>query len=79
MRDSSPFPLFPFSPLSPGAKPPRILIVAGEASGDDHAARLVAAIREVAPRAKFFGVGGEALEGQGVRLAVIRSNNDSNE
>jgi lipid-A-disaccharide synthase len=48
--------------------PPKILIVAGEASGDDHAARLVAAIREVAPQAKFFGVGGGALEGQGVRL-----------
>jgi lipid-A-disaccharide synthase len=28
----------------------------------------VAAIREVAPQAEFFGVGGEALEGQGVRL-----------
>jgi lipid-A-disaccharide synthase len=47
---------------------PKILIVAGEASGDDHAARLVAAIRESAPQAEFFGVGGEALEGQGVRL-----------
>ncbi|MHB9074744.1 MAG: lipid-A-disaccharide synthase [Desulfobaccales bacterium] len=68
MRDSSPFSLFPSSPFSPGAKPPRILIVAGEASGDDHAARLVAAIREVAPQAEFLGVGGVALEGQGVRL-----------
>lgn len=68
MRDSSPFSLFPSSPFPPGPKPPRILIVAGEASGDDHAARLVAAIRESAPQAEFFGVGGEALEGQGVRL-----------
>jgi lipid-A-disaccharide synthase len=42
--------------------------VAGEASGDEHAARLVAAIREATPQAEFFGVGGEALEGQGVRL-----------
>jgi lipid-A-disaccharide synthase len=47
---------------------PKILIVAGEASGDEHAARLVAAIRKVVPQAEFFGVGGEALEGQGVRL-----------
>jgi lipid-A-disaccharide synthase len=47
---------------------PRILIVAGEASGDDHAARLVAAIWELAPGAEFFGVGGKALESQGVRI-----------
>ncbi|MFZ5448226.1 MAG: lipid-A-disaccharide synthase [Thermodesulfobacteriota bacterium] len=52
----------------PKSSPPRILVVAGEASGDDHAARLVAAIRELAPTADFFGVGGEALAGQGVRL-----------
>jgi lipid-A-disaccharide synthase len=68
MKDSSPFSLSSSSPFLPGGKPPRILIVAGEASGDDHAARLVAAIRKVAPQAEFFGVGGEALEGQGVRL-----------
>ncbi len=68
MRDSSPSTSFASSPFSPGAKPPRILIVAGEASGDDHAARLVAAIRELAPQTEFFGVGGEALEGEGVRL-----------
>jgi lipid-A-disaccharide synthase len=43
-------------------------MVAGEASGDEHAARLVAAIREFAPQAEFFGVGGEALKGQGVRI-----------
>ena len=33
----------------PPSNPPRILVVAGEASGDDHAARLVAAIRESCP------------------------------
>jgi lipid-A-disaccharide synthase len=47
---------------------PKILIVAGEASGDDHASRLVAAIREVAPQAEFLGVGGEAMAAQGVRI-----------
>ncbi|MFZ5452914.1 MAG: lipid-A-disaccharide synthase [Thermodesulfobacteriota bacterium] len=46
----------------------KILIVAGEASGDHHAARLVAAIKEERPAAEFFGVGGEALAAQGVRL-----------
>ncbi|MHB8069486.1 MAG: lipid-A-disaccharide synthase [Desulfobaccales bacterium] len=49
-------------------KPPKILVVAGEASGDHHAARLVAAIKEQLPQAEFFGVGGEALAAQGVRI-----------
>ncbi len=43
-------------------------MVAGEASGDEHAARLVAAIKERAPGLEFFGIGGEALAAQGVRL-----------
>ncbi len=43
-------------------------MVAGEASGDEHAARLVAAIKEQLPQAEFFGVGGEAMAAQGVRL-----------
>ncbi|MBM4275815.1 MAG: lipid-A-disaccharide synthase, partial [Deltaproteobacteria bacterium] len=47
---------------------PQILIVAGEASGDSHAARLVAAIRELLPDAEFVGIGGDALAAQGVRL-----------
>ena len=46
----------------------KILIVAGEASGDSHAAQLVAAIKEELPAAEFLGVGGEALASQGVRL-----------
>jgi lipid-A-disaccharide synthase len=61
-------PLIPPSNNPSNSDPPRILVVAGEASGDDHAARLVAAIRELAPQSEFFGVGGEALEGQGVHL-----------
>jgi lipid-A-disaccharide synthase len=65
--------LFPFSPFSPGRKPPQILVVAGEASGDDHAARLVAALREFCPAAQFFGVGGEALAAQGVRILTPAS------
>jgi lipid-A-disaccharide synthase len=51
-----------------GEGTPKILIAAGEASGDQHAAHLVAAIREREPRALFFGVGGEAMSAQGVRL-----------
>lgn len=46
----------------------KILVVAGEASGDEHAARLVAAIKTKEPRAEFFGIGGEAMAAQGVDL-----------
>ena len=48
-------------------------MVAGEASGDDHAARLVAAIREFCPVAEFLGVGGEAMRAQGVRISTPAS------
>lgn len=43
-----------------------VLIVAGEASGDRHAARLVAAIRAHRPDAEFWGIGGGLLREQGV-------------
>jgi lipid-A-disaccharide synthase len=65
-RGRGPRPLAP--PPRSSSSPPKILIVAGEASGDEHAARLVAAIKEGAPRAQFFGIGGEALAAQGARL-----------
>jgi lipid-A-disaccharide synthase len=52
----------------PPQAPAEILISAGEASGDAHAARLVAAIRARLPEARFSGIGGEALAAQGVRL-----------
>ena len=58
---------------SPSNKPPQILVVAGEASGDDHAARLVAAIREFCPVAEFLGVGGEEMRAQGVRILTPAS------
>jgi len=54
--------------MPPYPPSPKILIVAGEASGDHHAARLVAAIKEQLPQGEVFGVGGEALAAQGVRL-----------
>ncbi len=47
---------------------PTILLVAGEASGDRHGARLVAEIRKALPEARFVGIGGEALAAQGVNL-----------
>jgi len=55
-------------PPPPNYSSPKILIVAGEASGDQHAARLVAALKEEVPQADFVGVGGEALATLGVRI-----------
>jgi len=53
---------------APAPEGPRVLIVAGEASGDAHAARLVAAMRGELPSVQVFGVGGEALAREGVEL-----------
>jgi lipid-A-disaccharide synthase len=47
----------------------KILLVAGEASGDQHAARLIQALREQVPCLDLYGVGGAALAAQGMRLA----------
>ena len=47
----------------------RFLIVAGEASGDAHAARLMAALRELGPW-RAIGVAGPALLGAGVERVV---------
>lgn len=48
--------------------PPRILVLAGEASGDHHAARVVEAIQARRPEASFVGLGGPDLEARGVEL-----------
>ena len=47
---------------------PQILVVAGEASGDSHAAELVAALKVQRPDLTFFGMGGSRLAAQGVEL-----------
>jgi lipid-A-disaccharide synthase len=49
--------------------PKKILIVAGEASGDLHASHLVEEIKKIRPRTSFFGLGGPKMEEQGVRLS----------
>lgn len=48
---------------------PRILVVAAEASGDMHAARVVRHVRRLRPGAQFYGIGGDAMAEAGVRLA----------
>ncbi|MBJ6765163.1 lipid-A-disaccharide synthase [Myxococcaceae bacterium JPH2] len=47
---------------------PRILVVAGEASGDAHASELVAALQALRPDLTFFGMGGTRLAARGVEL-----------
>ena len=50
----------------------RLMIVAGEASGDGHAAKLVRALRDVSPESnlQFFGAAGEKLRAAGVEAVV---------
>jgi lipid-A-disaccharide synthase len=48
--------------------PLNIMIVAGEASGDQHAADLVKAIKEQAPQTAFFGFGGSLMAKAGVDI-----------
>ena len=43
-----------------------VLLVAGEASGDLHAANLLLALRRLAPDVEAFGVGGERLRAAGL-------------
>ena len=47
-----------------------ILIVAGEASGDLHAAKLVEKVRAVRPDVEFFGMGGENMRQAGVKVLL---------
>lgn len=49
------------------ARPHRIMIVAGEASGDMHGADLVREIRSRDPDCELFGIGGERMAQAGVR------------
>ena len=46
----------------------QIMVVAGEASGDQHASELVAELRNRRPELRFFGMGGQKLAAQGVEL-----------
>jgi len=51
-----------------GTPQKRILIVAGEASGDMRAAGLVNAVHALAPDVRFTGVGGQAMAKAGVEI-----------
>lgn len=49
-------------------KPRKILLVAGEVSGDLHGARLVEAVQEIDPEFEWMGIGGEGLQKRGMKL-----------
>lgn len=49
-----------------GSRSPRIALVAGEASGDQLGAGLIAELRRRYPDAQFAGIGGDAMRGAGM-------------
>jgi lipid-A-disaccharide synthase len=54
-------------------RPARLLLVAGEASGDLHGADLLAELRAMVPEIEVFGIGGERLRQAGMRTVVDAS------
>ena len=52
----------------------RILIVAGEASGDKHGAKLVREIKLSAPEVHIYGIGGTAMRAEGVATFMDSKN-----
>ncbi len=53
---------------APEDHPPRVMIVAGEASGDLHGSFLVSEMMAVHPSLHFFGIGGDKMKAAGVKL-----------
>ncbi len=51
----------------------KVMIIAGEASGDSHGARLVRAMLELNQDLSFFGIGGKALRKAGVQIRIDNS------
>ncbi|OVE79663.1 lipid-A-disaccharide synthase [bacterium J17] len=52
------------------SKPVRVMIVAGEASGDQHARALVEALKKLSPECEIFGMGGRQMRSVGVDTVV---------
>ncbi len=51
----------------------QIMIIAGEASGDSHAAKVAGELKKKCPGIGLFGIGGEAMEKAGVEILVPSS------
>ena len=45
-------------------------LIAGEASGDLHASRLMAAIKKEDPQAEFRAIGGDQMQAEGATLMM---------
>ena len=56
--------------MVPPAEHKSIMIIAGEASGDQHGAKLVRAIQAGCREINFFGIGGRAMRQAGVQIMV---------
>jgi lipid-A-disaccharide synthase len=56
--------------MKPNSNPICVAIIAGEASGDQHGAKLVKAMQNKRPDLFFCGIGGPALKQAGVRIVV---------
>ena len=56
--------------MKPVSNKPCVAIIAGEASGDQHGAKLVKALQKKQPELFFCGIGGPALRQAGVRIVV---------
>lgn len=56
--------------MTSNGKCPTICFVAGDVSGDQNAARLAAAIREIVPDVRLLGAGGAAMREAGVEVQV---------
>jgi lipid-A-disaccharide synthase len=54
--------------MSAAPASPRIALVAGEPSGDQLAAHLMAALKEKLPRVSFAGIGGACMRAQGMEI-----------
>src|SRR5271170_369234 len=61
-------PALPFSLPPPAGGPVDLLVVAGEHSGDDHAAKAVRDLLRRAPKLTVAALGGPALAGAGAQL-----------
>ncbi|MGB1573753.1 MAG: lipid-A-disaccharide synthase, partial [Flavobacteriales bacterium] len=56
------------------SRPQRLYILTGEPSGEAHAARVVERIRDQWPEVEVRGMGGDAMEAQGIDLVEHVSN-----
>lgn len=61
-----PDPIFPLPPPAEGR--PDVLVIAGEHSGDEHAARMVTRLLQAEPGRKLAALGGERLRAAGAHL-----------